>query len=107
MRPVLRWLAVAGISTHLLFNLLLGGSIALALTGSDSSLVVSGGWLLVRFVALATVVVAVVSLEAVVCAARDGRRPTGAQAVSLVGSFGATSVLLLIAAYWGLFAFRW
>ncbi len=25
----------------------------------------------------------------------------------LVGSFGATGVLLLLAAYWGLFAFRW
>jgi dienelactone hydrolase len=107
IRSLLRWLAVAGISTHLLFNLILGGSITLALTGSDSSLVVNGGWLLVRFAALVNVALAVAGVDAAVSAARDGWRPTGAQAVSLVGSFGATGILLLVAAYWGLFAFRW
>jgi hypothetical protein len=68
---------------------------------------VNGGWLLVRFTALPSVVLAVACAEAAVSVARDGWRPTGAQAVSLVGSFGATRVLLLIGAYWGLFAVRW
>ena len=67
----------------------------------------NGGWLVVRLVALVAVVLAVASVDAAVSAARSGWRPTGVQAVSLVGSFGATSILLLIAAYWGLFAFRW
>ena len=107
IRRLLRWLAVSAISTHLLFNLFLATGIALALTHTGSSAIVNGGWLVVRLVALATVLPAVASAEAAVSAARDGWRPTGVQAVSLVGSFGATGVLLLVAAYWGLFAFRW
>ncbi len=107
IRRLLRWLAVSGVSTHLLFNLALGAGIALALTQTGSPSVVNGSWLVVRLAALLTVVLAVASVEAMVSAARSGWRPTGVQAVSLVGSFGATSILLLIAAYWGLFAFRW
>ena len=107
VRRLLRRLTVAVISTHLLFNLILGGSIALALTQTGSSSIVNGGWLLVRFAALVSVALAVASAEAAASAARDGWRPTGAQAVSLFGSFGATGILLLVAAYWGLFAFRW
>ena len=107
IRSLLRWLAVSGVSTHLLFNLTLGASIVIALTQTGSPLVVNGGWLFVRLVALVNVALAVASPEAVVSAGRDGWRPNGAQAVSLVGSFGATGILLLVAAYWGLFAFRW
>ena len=107
VRRLLRRLTVAAISTHLLFNLILGAGIVLALTGSGSPLVVNGGWLVVRLAALVSVALAVASLDAAVSAAREGWRPTGAQAVSLVGSFGATGLLLLIASYWGLFAFRW
>ncbi len=108
IRRLLRWLAVSGISTHLLFNLVLGASIALALTQTGSPLVVNGGWLLVRLAALLTVVLAVASADAAVSAARNnGWRPTGVQAVSLICSFGASGVLLLLASYWGLFAFRW
>jgi uncharacterized protein len=54
-----------------------------------------------------TVVLAVASVDAAVSATRNGWRPTRIQAMSLVGSFSATGVLLLVAAYWGLFAFRW
>jgi hypothetical protein len=68
---------------------------------------VNGGWLVVRLAALLTVVLAVASVDAAASAALGGWRPTGVQVVSLVGSFGATGVLLLVAAYWGLFAFRW
>ena len=107
VRRLLRQLTVAAISTHLLFNLLLGASIALALTRTHLPLAVNGGWLVVRFAVLVSVVLAVASFDAAVSAARDGWRPTGVQAVSLVGSFGAAGLLLLIAAYWGLFAFRW
>ena len=107
IRRLLRWLAVSGISTHLLFNLVVVTGIVLALTQVGSFIVVFGGWLVVRLAALATVVLAVTSAEAAVSAACGAWKPTGAQAVSLAGSFGATGVLLLIAAYWGLFAFRW
>jgi uncharacterized protein len=107
IRRLLRGLAVSAISTHLLFNLLLGVSIALALSRTGSPLVVNGGWLVVRFAALVSVALAVASADAAVSAARSGWRPTGAQTASLVGSFCATGVLLLVAAYWGPFAFRW
>lgn len=86
---------------------MIGVGIALALTQTGSPLVVNGGWLVVRLAALVSVVLAVASVDAAASAARDGWRPTGAQAVSLVGPFGATGVLLLVAAYWGLFALRW
>lgn len=107
IRTLLHWLAAAAVSTHFLFNLILGAAVALALARTGSPLVLNGGWALVRLAALATVVLAVASLDAAVSSARDGWRPTGAQAASLVGSFGATGVLLLLAAYWGLLAFRW
>jgi hypothetical protein len=110
IRRLLRWLAVSGISTHLLFNLVLAAGIAFVLiqTGSlTGALVVNGGWLVVRLAALATVVLAVASADAAASAARSGWRPTGAQAASLTGSFAATGILVLIAAYWGLFAFSW
>jgi dienelactone hydrolase len=107
IRRLLRWLAVSGISTHLLFNLVLAASIALALAQVGSPIVASGGWLVVRLGALATVALAVASADAAASAARAGWRPTGAQAASLAGSFSATGILILIAAYWGLFAFRW
>ncbi len=99
IRTPLRWLAASAISTHLLFNLVLGAAVALALTNTGSPPVLNGGWAAVRLVALATVALAVASLDAAASAARGGWRPTGAQAASLVGSFGATGVLLLLAAY--------
>jgi uncharacterized protein len=107
IRRLLRWLAVSGLSTHLLFNLVLAAGIALALAQVGSPIVVSGAWLVVRLGPLATVALAVASADAAASAARSGWRPTGAQAVSLAGSLGATGILILIAAYWGLFAFRW
>ena len=100
-------LVASSVSTHVLFNLVLAAGIALALTRTGSPLVVNGGWLIVRFAALVSMVLTVAGAEATVSAARSGWRPTPVQAVSLVGSFGATGILLLIAAYWGLFAFRW
>lgn len=64
VRPLLRWLAISGISTQVLFNLALGVGIALALTRVGSWPVPNIGWLVVRLVALATVVLAVAALDA-------------------------------------------
>lgn len=99
--------AVSAIATLLLLAVVLGGGVALSLSGLGSPLVMNGVWLVTRLCALATVTLTTVSVGAVVSAIRKGWRPTGVQAVSLIGSFGATGVLLLVAAYWGLFAFRW
>ena len=43
IRSLLRWLAVAGISTHLLFNLILCTGFAFVLTLSGTSSIVNGG----------------------------------------------------------------
>jgi hypothetical protein len=107
IRRLLRWLAVSGISTQLLFNLVLAAGIAFALTQVGSSIVVNGGWLVVRLRALVTVVLAVASAGKAASAVVSGWRPTGVQAVSLVGPLVATVILVLVAAYWGLFALRW
>ena len=107
IRRLLRWLAVSGISTHLLFNLVLAAGIAFALTQVGSSVVVNGAWLVVRLGALVTVVLAVASADKAASAFVSGWRPIGVQAVSLVGSLVATLILLQVAAYWGLFALRW
>jgi hypothetical protein len=53
------------------------------------------------------VALAVAGADKAASAVLSGWRPTGTQAVSLVGSLGATVMLLLVAAYWGLFALRW
>jgi hypothetical protein len=67
----------------------------------------NAGWATVRLAALATVVLAVASADKAASAALSGWRPNGTQAASLVGTLGATVILLLVAAYWGLFALRW
>lgn len=115
IRSLLRRLAVSAVSTHLLFNAALGAAVALALIQPGSPLgqplvafvVNNGGWAVVRLAALATVALAVAGADKAASAVLSGWRPTGTQAVSLVGSLGATVVLLLVAAYWGLFALRW
>ena len=114
IRPLLRRLAVSAVSTHLLFNAALGAAVALALIQPGSPLgpppvafVVNAGWAVVRLAALATVALAVAGADKAASAVLSGWRPTGTRAVSLVGSLGATVMLLLVAAYWGLFALRW
>ena len=114
IRSLLRRLAVSAVATHLLFNLVLGASVALALIQPGSPLgptpvafVANAGWVVVRLAALATVVLAATSAAEAASAVLNGWRPTGAQAASLVGSFGATAILLLVAAHWELLALRW
>jgi len=107
IRRPLRLLTVAAISTQLLLFLVLGASVALALTGTGSPFVINGAWLVVRLAAFLTVVLAVGSLDAVLAAHRDSGRPRGIETLAVLGSFGATGLLLLLAASWGLFAVYW
>jgi hypothetical protein len=107
IRRSVRRLVASAISTHLAFNLVVGAGIALALARTSAPLIVNGGWLVARIAALATVALGVASLDAAVSAIRHAWTPTGAQRVSLVGAFGGTGMLLMIAAHRGLFAPRW
>ncbi|MEV4461680.1 prolyl oligopeptidase family serine peptidase [Microbispora sp. NPDC049633] len=68
---------------------------------------VQAGWLVVRLLAIVMLVQTVTAFAAVVGGLRDGWEPTLWQKSVLAGVLGGTALLLLTAAYYGLFAFPW
>ncbi|WP_182899340.1 S9 family peptidase [Microbispora sp. H10830] len=68
---------------------------------------VQAGWLVVRLLAILMLVQTVTTFAAVVGGLRDGWEPTPWQKSVLAGVLGGTALLLLTAAYYGLFAFPW
>ncbi|GGO30553.1 hypothetical protein GCM10010116_61170 [Microbispora rosea subsp. aerata] len=68
---------------------------------------VQAGWLVVRLLALVLLVQTVTTSVAVFGGLRDGWQPTLWQKSVLAGVLGGTALLLLTAAYYGLFAFPW
>ncbi|MEV4297980.1 alpha/beta hydrolase family protein [Microbispora rosea] len=68
---------------------------------------VQAGWLVVRLLALLMLVQTVTTFAAVTGGLRDGWEPTPWQKSVLAGVLGGTALLLLTAAYYGLFAFPW
>lgn len=65
------------------------------------------GWLVVRLLAILMLVQTVTTFAAVIGGLRDGWEPTPWQKSVLAGVLGGTALLLLTAAYYGLFAFPW
>ncbi|TLP63860.1 alpha/beta hydrolase family protein [Microbispora triticiradicis] len=68
---------------------------------------VQAGWLVVRLLAVAMLAQTVATFAAVAGGLRDGWEPTPWQKSVLAGVLGGTALLLLTAAYYGLFAFPW
>ena len=68
---------------------------------------VQAGWLVVRLLAILMLVQTVTTFMAVIGGLRDGWEPTPWQKSVLAGVLGGTTLLLLTAAYYGLFAFPW
>lgn len=68
---------------------------------------VQAGWLVVRLLAVVMLVQEVMAAVAVVTALRAGWEPTLWQRIVLAGVLGGTALLLLTAAYFGLFAIPW
>ncbi|GGO13511.1 alpha/beta hydrolase family protein [Microbispora bryophytorum] len=68
---------------------------------------VQAGWLVVRLLAILMLVQTVTTFAAVIGGLRDGWEPTLWQRSVLAGVLGGTALLLLTAAYYGLFAFPW
>ncbi|KAB8185032.1 alpha/beta hydrolase family protein [Microbispora catharanthi] len=68
---------------------------------------VQAGWLVVRLLAILMLVQTVTTFAAVIGGLRDGWEPTPWQKSVLAGVLGGTALLLLTAAYYGLFAFPW
>lgn len=106
LRRRIRRMTIAGVATAVGINVVIGGLAALAFTGGPG-LVSQGLWLSLRLVSLAAAVLAAAAAVAVAGAVRDGWRPDGTAAVSLAGAFTAAGLVLLLAAYWGLFHPAW
>ncbi|MFC4056970.1 alpha/beta hydrolase family protein [Planomonospora corallina] len=68
---------------------------------------VLAGWLVVRALALLMLLQEVTATAAVVSALREGWQPSRPQYVAVAGVLGSTGLLLVAAAYYGLFAFPW
>jgi pimeloyl-ACP methyl ester carboxylesterase len=68
---------------------------------------VLAGWLVVRVLAVLMLVQEVTAVAAVVAGLREGMRPSRWQHVAIAGVQGGTGLLLVAAAYYGLFSFPW
>ncbi|MFF3669285.1 alpha/beta hydrolase family protein [Microtetraspora malaysiensis] len=68
---------------------------------------VQSGWLVVRLLTVLMLAQEVSTIAAVIGALRDGWEPTRWQSSTLACVLGGTGLLLLTAAYFGLFAFPW
>ncbi|MEU0572605.1 prolyl oligopeptidase family serine peptidase [Nonomuraea sp. NPDC005983] len=68
---------------------------------------VLAGWLVVRVLAVLMLVQEVTAVAAVVVGLREGLRPGRWQHVAIAGVLGGTGLLLVAAAYYGLFSFPW
>ncbi|GAA3134274.1 alpha/beta hydrolase [Planomonospora alba] len=68
---------------------------------------VLAGWLVVRALAVLMLLQEVTATAAVVSALREGWQPSRPQHVAVAGVLGSTGLLLVAAAYYGLFAFPW
>ncbi|GAA2910628.1 alpha/beta hydrolase [Streptosporangium fragile] len=68
---------------------------------------VLAGWLVIRILALLMLLQEVTAVAAVVSGVREGWRPGRSQQVAIAGVLGGTGLLLVAAAYYGLFALPW
>ncbi|MFI6732764.1 alpha/beta hydrolase family protein [Nonomuraea sp. NPDC050451] len=68
---------------------------------------VLAGWLIVRLLAALMLIQEVTAVAAFVSALREGMRPGRWQHVAVAGVLGGTGLLLVAAAYYGLFSFPW
>jgi uncharacterized protein len=68
---------------------------------------VLSGWLVIRILAVLMLLQEVTATASVVSALREGWQPSRPQHVAITGVIGGTGLLLVAAAYYGLFAFPW
>ncbi|WP_155349597.1 alpha/beta hydrolase family protein [Acrocarpospora pleiomorpha] len=68
---------------------------------------VQAGWLVVRVLAVVILAQEAGAVGALIVGLRDGWQPSRWQKATLIGVLGGTGLLLVTAAYYGLFAFPW
>jgi hypothetical protein len=107
IRRALRLAAAGGISSAALTSLLIGLVTGFVLLEAGSEPIANVSWLIVRLGALTALVMEVAAVETSGSGVRAGWRPSAAHAAAVVGVIGATGILLVAAAYLGVFAPRW
>ncbi len=107
IRRALRRSAVGGISSAALTSLLIGLVTGFVLLETGSEPIADVSWPIVRLGALTALVLEVAAVETSVSTFRAGWRLSAAHAAAMVGVIGATGILLVAAAYLGIFAPRW
>jgi len=106
VRRPLRRMAVAGVGTGVSLNAAIGALVALGFTGGPA-VAAHAAWALPRLAALTTAGLGAAAVVEVGGALRQGWQPSPAVRTAIAGSFGATAVVLLVGAYWDLFAPLW
>jgi len=101
-----RAMTAAGVGTAVGINVAIGALVALSFTGGPSW-ASQGVWAALRLAGVGTAVLTAAAGVAATGAVRDGWRPDATAVASMTGAFGATGLVLLIGAYWDLFAPRW
>jgi dienelactone hydrolase len=106
--PLARWmtvLAVSTVATLAFFGVYLARVARLALDYQTDPVFVHGGWLAVQLLGIATAALFVTSVARVVSAGRAGRlaRTGWTGLLTIAGVHVGCFVLLLVAAYWGVF----
>lgn len=106
--PLARWmaaLALGSVATIAAFAFYLVRVARLALDYEQDPVFVHGGWLVVQVIGMTTVAVFVVSVARVLAAGRAGRlaRTGWVGLLTIAGVHVGSFVLLLVAAYWGVF----
>lgn len=102
-----RWAAIGGTATFVMLWAYIGVLIALGHTRTGSPALLGIGWGAVRLAAVTTVIVTVHAAFDLWRFRSVGGNSTPAQRVLLLGRLSTTGLLLLSAAYWGLFGPRW
>lgn len=107
IRPRLRrmaWTGLGLLASVLAFVTLI---VQFAVNQAGAWPAVQAGWLVVRLLAVLMLAQEVATAGAVLAGLRDGWQPSRWQKAILVGVLGGTGLLLITAAYYGLFAFPW
>lgn len=102
-----RWLARSAITTYLMGFVASGIILALVLTRTEWTLAANGIWLLTRLLSVVTVVLAVAATYQVVSSVRTSWTLSTGERVSVFAAIGATGILAINFAYWGMFALSW
>ncbi|WP_285582730.1 alpha/beta hydrolase [Herbidospora sp. NBRC 101105] len=98
------WTSLALLASVLAFIMLI---VLFSVNQAGAWPAVQAGWLVVRVLAVVMLAQVVGATGAVLVGLRDGWEMSRSQQVSLTGVLGGTALMLVTAAYYGLFGFPW